>query len=118
MRARAAALAFWLVSGAVAAGAAKVDWGTYGFDVERTGENPSESILTPANVGGLAERWTTDVGAVIVASPVLAADVDVGGVAVDLLYVGTEHGDVVALDAATGAVVSSRTLGSPAPTRD
>jgi outer membrane protein assembly factor BamB len=90
----------------------KVDWPTYGFDLQRTAHNPSETVLGTANVAKLVPVWTADVGAVVVASPVLAADVVVSGALVDLLYVGTEHGDLYALDAADGHIVWHRNLGS------
>ncbi len=106
-----AVVASLLLAGATARGA-KIDWPTYGGGVQRTGENAAESALGPSTVGGLAQRWATDRGGVIVASPVLAADVAVGGVATDLLYVGTEHGLLAALDAATGRIVWSRNLGT------
>lgn len=48
----------------------------------------------------------------VVASPVLASDVSVDGAPLDLLYAATEHGDLYALDAATGRVVWQRNLGS------
>ncbi len=64
------------------------------------------------NVGRLGQIWSTDVGAVVAASPVLASDVSVDGTTLDLLYIATEHGDLYALDAATGRVVWQRNLGS------
>ena len=91
---------------------AAVDWATYGFDLQRTGHNPSELVLGPGNVGQLVPLWSTDVGAVIAASPVLASGVALPGITIDVLYVGTEHGDLCALDAATGNVVWQRNLGS------
>jgi len=69
-------------------------------------------VLGPANVASLTQSWSTDVGAVVAASPVLASDVTVADGTRDLLYVGTEHGDLYALDAATGDVVWNRNLGS------
>src|SRR5207253_3350001 len=90
----------------------KTDWATYGFDLERTSHNPHEVTLGADNVGSLGQIWSTDVGAVVAASPVLASDVSVDGTALDLLYIATAHGDLYALDAATGRVVWQRNLGS------
>ena len=45
---------------------AAVDWPMYGFNLQRTGENPFESILTPSTVGGLHELWSFDLGAVTI----------------------------------------------------
>jgi len=96
--------------------AAKTDWVTYGFDLQRTSHNPSEVTLAADNVGGLGQMWSTDVGAVVAASPVLASDVNVDGTTLDLLYIATEHGNLYALDAATGRVVWQRDLGSQVTT--
>src|SRR6266478_536248 len=76
------------------------DWATYGFDLERTSHNPREVTLGPDNVGRLGQIWSTDVGAVVAASPVLASDVGVDGTTLYLLYIATAHGDLYALDAA------------------
>jgi len=84
----------------------------YGFGLERTSRNPREFTLGADNVGRLGQIWSTDVGAVVAASPVLASDVSVDGTTLDLLYIATEHGDLYALDAATGRVVWQRNLGS------
>jgi outer membrane protein assembly factor BamB len=48
---------------------------------------------------------------VMIAQPVYAAGVQVNGVATDVIYEGTEHGDFYALAAATGKLVWHRTLG-------
>ena len=36
------------------------DWPMYGFKLQRTGENPFESIITPSTVGGLHVLWSFD----------------------------------------------------------
>ncbi len=89
-----------------------IDWSTYGFNLERTGENPFETVLTPATVGGLHELWSFDLGAVTIMQPVLAAGVVVNASPKDLVYMGAEHGDLYAIDAASGTMVWHRNLGS------
>ncbi len=54
------------------------EWRTYAGSPRRLFFNPDESTITPANVGALAERWRFPTGAIITASPTLAA-VDVPG---------------------------------------
>jgi outer membrane protein assembly factor BamB len=88
------------------------DWLTYGFNLQRTGENPFETVLTPATAGGLHQLWSFDLGAVTIMQPVLAQGVMVNGSPEDLVYMGSEHGDLYALDASTGALVWQRNLGS------
>jgi len=103
----AAALALAAPSAARAAG-----WSTFGFDVERTGFDPSETVLDAAVVPGLRQAWATDVGGIVDAQPSYARAVQLpGGSTADLVLVGTEQGAEIALDAATGDVVWRRDLG-------
>ena len=92
--------------------AAAVDWPMYGFNLQRTGENPFESILTPSTVGGLRKLWSFDLGAVTIMQPVMAVGVVVNGSSKDLVYMGAEHGDLYAIDVASGTMVWQRNLGS------
>src|SRR4051794_6301134 len=77
-------------------------WTTFGFDPERTSFDPLETALTPETVPGLRQLWSTDVGAAVDTQASYA-----GG----RVLVGTEHGEEIALDAATGAVLWRRDLG-------
>jgi outer membrane protein assembly factor BamB len=88
------------------------DWLMYGFNLQRTGENPFESILTPSTVPGLHELWSFDLGAVTIMQPVMATGVIVDGSPKDLVYMGAEHGDLYAIDVASGTMVWQRNLGS------
>ena len=99
-----------LMESAISASA--TDWLTYGFNLQRTGENPFETVLTPATVAGLHQLWSFNLGAVTIMQPVLAEGVIVNGSPEDLVYIGAEHGDLYALDASTGALVWQRNLGS------
>ncbi len=92
--------------------AAATDWPMYGFNLQRTGENPFESILTPSTVGRLHLLWSFDLGAVTIMQPVLAAGVIVNGSRKELVYMGAEHGDLYAIDVVSGTMVWHRNLGS------
>ena len=87
------------------------------YDVQHTGANPNETVLGPTDVKSLGQSWRTSVGAVgnqypyVDTSPVVAAGVQVGSTSVDVLYAGNENGNLVAVDAGTGAVVWQRALG-------
>jgi len=96
----------------LASQAANIDWPTFGFNVQRTGENPFESIITASTVAGLQMHWSFDLGAVTVMQPVLAAGVIVEGLPKDLIYMGSEHGDLYAVDASSGSLIWQRNLGS------
>jgi outer membrane protein assembly factor BamB len=103
-----AALGLTIGAGRVAA----TDWLMYGFNLQRTGENPFESILTPSTVPDLHELWSFDLGGVTIMQPVLATGVIVDGSRKDLVYMGAEHGDLYAIDVASGTMVWHRNLGS------
>jgi outer membrane protein assembly factor BamB len=92
--------------------AANIDWPMYGFNLQRTGENPLERTITPLTVAGLHLLWSFDLGAVTIMQPVLATGVMVNGSPQDLVYMGAEHGDLYAVDAASGTMVWQRNLGS------
>jgi outer membrane protein assembly factor BamB len=90
--------------------AAAVSWTTYGFDVQRTGNNPLETTIGVANASSLHQLWSVDLGAVMIAQAVEAAGV--GATQQDLIYEGTEHGDFFAIDASDGSIVWQKNLGS------
>jgi outer membrane protein assembly factor BamB len=98
-----------------AVGLAKsIDWDQYAVDSQRTGFNPAESTLSPSAVKTIHLLWSTRLGAPILTQPVVAARVTVRRHprrVVDLVYAGTEHGRMAAMDADTGRGVWTRELG-------
>jgi PQQ enzyme repeat len=103
----AAALAIALTTSTVTS-LTRTDVATYHNDVARTGQNLTETILTPANVAvstfGKLAVFPAD-GKVDAQPLYLSAVTIPGGGVHDVLYVATEHGTVYALDAVTGAVL-------------
>jgi outer membrane protein assembly factor BamB len=93
-----------------------VDWSTFGDGIAREGFNPNESALTASNASGLRLIWSRDLGRAIDAQPIYAAGVKIGSSTHDVLYVGTEGGLFDAIDAQSGAVLWSKTLGSTTST--
>lgn len=85
---------------------------TYGYDNQRSGYDPTESTLTTSNAAAVHKLWSVDLGAVMTAQPVEAANVLVNGVPTNVIYEGTEHGDFYALRASNGAILWQRNLGS------
>ena len=82
------------------------DWGSFGFDLQRTGYNPFESTVGANNVGGLQKLWSVNVGDGMVHEPVLASGVYVNGQATNILYGGSGKGSTMyAINATTGAIV-------------
>ena len=90
---------------------------THHYDNLRTGWNSTETALTPAKVGGalfqLQEQIALD--AQVDTQPLLLTAQTINGATHDLLYVATENNTVYALDAASGAVLMTRNLGTPVP---
>jgi hypothetical protein len=90
---------------------------TYHNDISRTGWNPAETSLTSSVVGsssfGLRHQITLD--AQIDAQPLVVANFSIGGAVRNVVYVATEGNTVYAIDAASGAILLQRNLGTPAP---
>ncbi len=80
---------------------------TWGYGVERHGENPYEGTLGVANVANLHEVWSAPLGASLDAAPVVA-NVDIRGTKTDVAYLGTEAGAFYAIKVSDGSVVWSK----------
>lgn len=89
----------------VTAASAGTDVVTYKYDALRTGQNLSESILTPSNVRsatfGLLRNLMVD--GLVDAQPLYLSMLTVAGAAHNVVFVATEHDSVYAFDADTGA---------------
>jgi outer membrane protein assembly factor BamB len=92
-------------------GACRADWHQWGDGPERTGANAFESTIGTANVSGLHQLWSTDLGGFINSAPIVAANMTVGTTSTDVIYAGTELGEFYALTA-DGQVLWHRNLGS------
>ncbi|MGB6450803.1 MAG: hypothetical protein WBE92_08635 [Steroidobacteraceae bacterium] len=86
---------------------ARTDVVTYKDDVQRTGENLTESVLTPSNVTsatfGLLHNLMVD--AKVDAEPLYLSQLSIAGTAHDTVFVATENDSVYAFDADTGATL-------------
>ncbi len=96
------------------ADAGQADWSTFGYDISRSGFNPNETILSPGNVSNLQLIWSFDLGAVTIMQPAVASNVMINGSPVNVLYIGSQHGEFYALNADTGSVVWQTNLGAQA----
>jgi hypothetical protein len=80
---------------------------TYKNDLNRSGQNLTESILTPANVTsatfGLLRNLPVD--GKVDAQPLYISQLNVAGVVHSVAFVATEHDSVYAFDVDTGAVL-------------
>ncbi len=102
----------WTLPAAGASG--DIDWPTISFNLQRTGENTSETTISSANASTVHQLWSFHANGVIDTSPVVASHVRIGGAIRQVVYVGTEHGIFYAIDAATGDRVWKTNLGSVA----
>ncbi len=91
----------------VTAADAGTDVVTYKYDVMRTGQNLTESALTPSNVTsatfGLLRNLMVD--GLVDAQPLYLSKLTVAGAAHNVVFVATEHDSVYAFDADTGAIL-------------
>ena len=90
---------------------------TYHNDVRRTGWNRHERILSPQTVSQTTFGWlkTVVLDDQVDAEPLLVDDVEIDHHRHDVVYVVTENDTVYAIDADSGAVLRSRSLGTPVP---
>jgi hypothetical protein len=93
--------------GSSATPAQRTDVVTFKYDVGRTGQNLTESLLTPANVNsssfGLLRNLLVD--GKVDAQPLYLAQLSIGGTAHNAVFVATEADSVYAFDADTGATL-------------
>jgi len=86
---------------------AGIDVTTYKYDLNRSGLNPAESLLTVANVAsatfGLLRTLSVD--GKVDAQPLYLSQLSVAGAAHNVVFAATEHDSVYAFDADSGAVL-------------
>jgi hypothetical protein len=91
---------------------------THHYDTLRTGWNSAETVLTPAAVAGASFQLSTTVALdeQVDAQPLLLQAQSIPGQGThDVVYIATEGDTVYAIDAASGAILMSRSLGTPVP---
>ncbi len=91
----------------VTAAVAGIDVVTYKYDVMRTGQNLTESALTPANVTSatFGKLRNLMVDGLVDAQPLYLSKLTVAGAAHNVVFVATEHDSVYAFDADTGTTL-------------
>jgi len=91
----------------VTAAAAGTDVVTYKYDVMRTGQNLTESTLTPANVASatFGKLRNLMVDGLVDAQPLYLSKLTVANATHNVVFIATEHDSVYAFDADTGATL-------------
>ena len=87
------------------------DWLQFGGNAQHSGNNTSETIITPANVSTLVSKFEATLPSVADGAPVFLEGVTTAGGVKNLLFVTTKDGWIVALDAQTGTSVWSHQNG-------
>ena len=98
-----------------------IDATTYHYDNARTGLNPNETILTPANVGSASFGRLNflPVDGLVDGEPLYLSGVTIKGQTHNVLYVVTEHASIYAFDADSGAQLwTTSALGAGETTSD
>jgi hypothetical protein len=101
---------------------AKYNWLQYGGESTHTGNNTSETMITPQNVGTLSQLFQASLPGNIEGAPVVLTNVSTSSGTHDIAYVTTKNGWIVALDAYFGTTLwsaqpannSNITMSSPA----
>jgi len=84
------------------------DWPQFNLDSRHSGASLQESTLHTGNVATLHVRYHVALPSVAAGAPAYLQAVTTSQGILDLLFLGTEDGRILALDAATGATVWSR----------
>ena len=79
-------------------------WPQFGFDAEHSGNNPHERGISAATVSRLKVRFRTALPSAADGAPAYLPAVETAGGPRDLLYVTTKAGQLVAVDAGSGAI--------------
>jgi len=105
LRALAGPIALLAFAASDARGATSYDWPQFNGNARHSGNDTSETTLSTANVAQLKQLFQVTLPAVADGAPVVLASVSTPGGARDLLFVNTKQGNLLALDAHTGATV-------------
>ncbi|HYL06598.1 MAG TPA: PQQ-binding-like beta-propeller repeat protein [Thermoanaerobaculia bacterium] len=84
------------------------DWQQFGYDPRHSGVAALETTLRPGNVGTLHLLYSVSLPGTVDDAPVYLSGVSTPGGLLDVLYMTTTDGRLLAVDAATGNVLWSR----------
>ncbi len=92
----------------IPAGGSPGDWQQFGYDPHHSGVAALETTLRPGNVHTLHLLYSATLPATVDDAPVFLSGVTTPAGLLDVLYMTTKDGRLIAVDAATGATLWSR----------
>src|SRR5579862_3753191 len=103
---------FWMVAASAATLFGQTSVLTFHNDNARTGQNLTETVLTPANVNPSTFKllFTLAVDGKVDAQPLYVSALTIGGTVHNVLYVATEHDTLYAFDADNGTILKQVSL--------
>jgi hypothetical protein len=90
-----------------------LNYTTWKFDNQHTGQQPNETVLTPSNVNSSAfgVKFSVPLDGIVFAQPLYMAGLTVNGATHNVVFVATEHDSVYAYDSdAAGAPLWKRSF--------
>ncbi|HTX56424.1 MAG TPA: PQQ-binding-like beta-propeller repeat protein, partial [Candidatus Acidoferrales bacterium] len=97
---------------------ALVNWPMFGHDSARSGVDTGDTVLTTTNVSKLVEKWQISLdGQVADSTPILLANVSIGGVATQVLYQTAKNGETFAIQANSGKILWTFPTSGTSPTQ-
>ena len=88
------------------------NWLQFNLDPRHSGNDTKETKITPQNVGGLHQLFKVSLPSVADGAPAYLSDVKTQAGTVNMLFVTTKDGHIIALNAANGNVIWSHQYGT------
>lgn len=88
------------------------DWLQFNFDAQHSGNDTKETELGQENISGLRELYHVSLPDVADGAPVYLSNVYIAHRTINMIFVTTKEGDIVALDASTGEKIWQHQYGS------
>ena len=101
-----------VLAACVPAAAGAADWLQWGYDAAHSGNNADEHGVDAGNVAQLGLLYQTVLASNVDSAPVYRSNVTTPDGVKNLLFVLTENGRLIAIDAADGSVLTPLTLTS------
>ena len=88
------------------------DWLQFNFDPQHSGNNTKETKISKLNVSGLHQLFKVSLPSVADGAPVYLSNVKTNSGSIDMLFITTKDGHIIALNAENGKMIWSHQYGS------